>query len=259
MHAETDLTNDQTDGARPLASRALHIPFDRIGATDVVPAIREALARAEREVGVVASTVGNPTFDGTLLALDDLLERVSRTFGIARHLTQVASTPELRAAFNEVLPEYSGFLARLATHEGVWRALRAFEASGEAAALAGVRRRHLEKTVREFRRAGADLPERERLRARQLRVELAQLSTRFSENVLDATNAFELVIEDEREVAGLPPSAHSPSACRRRGARAPGVPLHPAGAVVPAVHEVRGVTPAAPSVLRGLRQPRLRR
>ncbi len=193
----------------PFLSREVRPPFERMSADALRTGIGEALERADRELEELVAASGPRTFENTLLALDELVERVSRAFGYARHLTQVRSTPELRAAYNDVLPAYSAFMAELPTHAGLWAAVRAYAGSDEAGELLGVRRRHLEKTVQEFRRAGADLPEDQRERARELRVELSRLSTRFSENVLDATNAFEMVITDEAELDGLPDGAVS--------------------------------------------------
>ena len=189
----------------PFLSRNVPPPFEAMTADDVVPAVREAVAAAERDLERLARPGGPRTFENTLLALDALVERASRVFGFARHLTQVRSSPELRRAYNEALPVYSGFMASIPIHAGLWAALKAYAETEEALALTGVRRRHLEKTLQEFRQAGADLPERERERARALRVELSRLSTRFSENVLDATNAYSMVLTDEAELGGLPP------------------------------------------------------
>jgi len=188
----------------PFLSRAVRPPFGGMTAASVVPAVRQAVATAERELEALVTAAGPRTFENTLLELDALVERASRVFGFARHLTQVQSSPELRHAYNEALPVYSGFMAGIPTHAGLWAALKAYAGTEEAQGLTGVRRRHLQKTLQEFRQAGADLPERERGQARALRVELSRLSTRFSENVLDATNAFSMVITEETELEGLP-------------------------------------------------------
>jgi len=203
----------------PYLSRDVRPPFDRMSAGSLAAGVNEAVERAERELEALVALRAPRTFDNTLGALDDLIERVSRAFGFARHLTQVNSSPELRKAYNEVLPSYSAFMAKLPTHPGLWRAVQAYAETDEARALDGVRERHLRKTVQEFRRAGAELPAAERERAQELRIELTQLSTRFSENVLDATNAFEMIIRDEAELAGLPASvvARARAAAEARG------------------------------------------
>lgn len=194
----------------PLLSTDFRIPFDRITPEHVVPATRHALARAERELAEqVAAHASNQagTFASTIGALDDLALRLARTFGVVRHLNGVSNSPELRSAFNEVLPEVTAFFAKLTTHDALWQVVKRYADSSEARALDPLRARHLRKTVDEFRRAGADLPEAERARAEALKVELAKLGTRFGENVLDATNAYELVVDDPAMLDGLPEGA----------------------------------------------------
>lgn len=193
----------------PLLSRDFQIPFDRIGAEHVVPAVREALAAAEGELEEMVRFTGERTYDNTLQRLDDLQERLSRVIRPVAHLVGVKNTPELREAYDTVLPEFTAFYARLPLNPGLWRAVEAYAATPEAAALDPVRRRHLDKSVREFVRAGAALPEETKARVEALRVELSQAQTRFSNNTLDATNAFELLVEDPAELAGLPESARA--------------------------------------------------
>src|SRR5262249_11302378 len=92
-------------------------------------------------------------------------------------------------------------------HEGLWNAIKRYAGTQGAAALAGERRRFLQKTVDTFRRHGADLDPAGKKRLEAIDVELTQITTKFSENVLDSTNAFELLITDESQLAGLPPTA----------------------------------------------------
>jgi len=141
-----------------------------------------------------------------------------------RHLEAVATCPELRAAYNAVQPGVSAFYSGIPLHEGLWRALRDYSAAGEASRLTGVRRRFLTKTMAEFRRHGADLDTSGKKELEAIDVELAELTMHFAENALDATNAFELVIEDASALAGLPESAieaarESAAAKKRKGWR----------------------------------------
>jgi oligopeptidase A len=92
-------------------------------------------------------------------------------------------------------------------HAGLWQQLKTFEETGEAKQLKGARRRFLTKTVDSFRRHGADLDDAGKARLSALDVELTGITTKFAENVLDSTNAFELVVTDEAKLAGLPPAA----------------------------------------------------
>ncbi len=193
----------------PLLSTAFEIPFDKIKPEHVAPAVREALAKAETGLAELTTPRGGEalTYDTTLQALDDLVESVVHPYRLARHLVGVMNGPELRQAVNEILPEVTAFLARLATDHDLWQLIAGYAATPEAAALEGVRQRHLLKTEREFRRAGANLPEAKRHRVEALKVELAQLTIKFAENVLDSTNEYELLIASEEALAGLPESA----------------------------------------------------
>jgi len=197
----------------PLLSHDFLISFDQIHTEHVVPAIREALREAEAELARLTRDPAPRTYENTMRRLDDLVEKLGRTISPASHLVMVMNTPELREAYNTVLPEFSAFFARLPLNDALWRAIRDFAGSDEAAALTGVRRRHVERTVREFVRAGADLSPEGKARVEEIQVELSQLHTRFADNTLDATNAFELLITDASQLAGLPESA-------RRQARA---------------------------------------
>lgn len=199
--------------ANPLLADLYRIPFHRLRAPHVEPGIRQALAEAQAAVDAVAAAVSPPTWENTVAPVDDAVELLNRRITPASHLVSVAETPELREAYNAVLPEISTFWSRLPLNEGLWRRLRAFAETEEARSLQGLRRRHLDKTLQEFRRAGADLPRDAKARLEALRVELAQLHQRFSENVLDATAAFELLVTDGTRLDGVPEAA-------RRRARA---------------------------------------
>ena len=189
----------------PYLSRDTHIPFAEMTPEAVEPALDEALATAQTELDALIKTP-EPTFE-TILELDEVVERLSRPLGFVSHLTSVKDSPELRGAFNAVLPRYTAFMTRLSLNANLWRVIKEIAETPEAAALTGVRKRHLEKTVQEFVRAGADLPDEQKVRVEAINIELSGLSQKFSENTLDATNAFEVIITDEAELAGLPASA----------------------------------------------------
>jgi oligopeptidase A len=195
--------------ANPLLSEDFRIPFHRIGSGHVVPGVRAILEEGRRRLDAMADTEATPSWDNTVAALDEAARWVSERITPVNHLLAVAETPELRESWNEVLPEVSQFWTRLVLHEGVWARLRAYEESAEARKLTGIRRRHLEKTLLEFRRSGADLPAEARARFEEVEVELSRLSQRFSENVLDATAAWEHLVTDEERLEGLPDGPRS--------------------------------------------------
>jgi oligopeptidase A len=191
----------------PLLSIAFEIPFDRIRAEHVEPAFDELLADAGQRLEAVASLSGERTFANTMLAYEAITERLDYALNIVRHLESVATYPELRAAYNAIQPKVSEFYSSIPLHDGLWRAIKTYAETPEAAALTGTRKRFLTKTIDAFKRAGADLPPEGKKRLAELDVELSTLTTKYGEHVLDSTNAFSLLITEEAQLAGLPESA----------------------------------------------------
>jgi oligopeptidase A len=195
--------------ANPLLGDESPIPFHRILPEHVVPAFRQALARAREEVDAIIALAEPRTYANTIQALEEMGERLGQVIRPVSHLTSVMSTPELRQAYETVLPELSAFSARIPLNAELWNAVRDYSRTEDARALTGVRRRHLEKVVRSFERAGADLPPEQKQRVEALRVEMSRLTTDFANHVLDSTNAWDLVLTDEAELEGLPESARA--------------------------------------------------
>ena len=191
----------------PLTRVQFKIPFERIRAEHVEPAIDALLSEARAALDALIENEAQPTYENTLAALEDLGEKLGFAMGVTGHLESVATYPEFRAAYNRVQPKVSAFFARIPLNEGVWKRVQAFADSKGAERLSPTRKRFLEKTVDDFRRSGAELDPSGKDRLLEINVELAQLTTKFAENVLDATNAFELILDDEGSLAGLPPSA----------------------------------------------------
>jgi len=193
----------------PLLDIRFQIPFDTIRAEHIEPAIDELLGDARSRVEAIAGLQAPRTFENTMAAYDQLTDRLDFAMSIVKHLESVATTAELRAAHNAVQPKVSAFYSGILLHEGLWKAVQAFAATGEGKALTGPRQRFLTKTMQDFRRHGAELDAAGKKRLEELDVELSRLTMKFGENVLDATNEFELVITEESKLAGLPPSALS--------------------------------------------------
>jgi len=193
----------------PLRTIPFRIPFDRIRAEHVQPAVTRLLEEARARRAAVGSGNGQRTYANTMEALDTLTEPLDLAMGVVRHLEAVATYPELRAAHNAVEPEVSAFYSGIPLDAGLWSALKTYAATSEAGALIGERRRFLTKTMDSFRRHGADLDAEGKKKLEAIDVELAKTTTKFAENVLDSTNAFELYIENEEGLAGLPPSARA--------------------------------------------------
>ncbi len=194
--------------SNPLLHLRDPLPFDAIRGEHVEPAVASLLAEAGARLSQLeAEGEGDPTYASTLDALEAVGERLELAMTVVGHLESVATTKELRAAFNAVQPQVSAFSSRLALSAGLWKRLERFAETAEAKALTGPKKRFLEKTIADFRRNGADLDEAGKDRLAAIDMELATTTLKFSQNVLDATNAFELVIEDRAKLAGLPEQA----------------------------------------------------
>ena len=193
-------------GTNPLLERGFPVPFDRIEPGDVKPAVGKALTRARERIEALGAGTGG-SYSEVVGALDDLTEDVERTWSPVSHLNNVHATPELREAYAAALPEVTRFASRLHHHEGLFRRLRDFATSPGGEGLTGLRKRHLEKTLRDFRRAGAELGPVEKQALETLRLELSELSRQFEENLLETTAAYARVVPREEDLAGLPESA----------------------------------------------------
>ncbi len=161
----------------------------------------ELLARAARSLEATTQAAD------PLMALDDMTESLDWALNVVRHLESVATYPELRAAFNAIQPKTSAFYSSIPLNDALWQAIKKYAASPAGKALTGTKGRFLKKTVDSFKRAGADLDDKGKARLKELDVALAEVTTKFSENVLDATNAWDLVVTDEARLKGLPPQA----------------------------------------------------
>jgi oligopeptidase A len=191
----------------PVLSVTFHIPFDQVRAEHVEPGIRELIGLSQSNIDKIVQDGAPRSFDNTMLALENSTENLDHALAVVRHLESVATTPELRAAWNAVEPEASAFYSRIPLNEGLWKQLQSYSTTDDAGSLQGTRRRFLTKTLDSFRRHGAELDSAGKKRMGEIDVELATITTKFSENVLDSTNAFELIVTDEAKLAGLPPSA----------------------------------------------------
>lgn len=208
------MTNDQNTNhvtalSNPLLNRTSRIPFDSFRAEQIEPAIDHLLASSTAELEAIKRVEGVRTFENTLQALDDLALNLNFAMGVISHLESVATTPEWREAYNKVIPRVSEFSSKIGLDPDLWLAIKSFAATDEARALTGERLRFLTKTVDDFRRNGADLPADKKEILSKINTELAEITNRFSQHTLDATNAFEYVTESESDLSGLPESARA--------------------------------------------------
>ncbi|MDD5365894.1 MAG: M3 family metallopeptidase [Gallionellaceae bacterium] len=178
--------------------------FAEIKPEHVTPAIDRLLDEGRALVAQLAAAEAAPDWDGFVAPLEDANERLGRAWGQVSHLHSVMDSPELRAVYNENLPRITQYYAELGQHAGLFARFKALRAQREFPDLSDARRKVVENELRDFRLGGADLPEDQKVRFLAIQDELAKLSAKFEENLLDATNAWSKLIEDEAELAGVP-------------------------------------------------------
>ncbi len=170
----------------------------------VTPAIDQLLTENRSLVERLAGEGSGVDWQTFVQPLEDANERLYRAWGQVAHMNAVMNSPALREAYNSNLPKISKYGTELAQHEGLYRKYKALRDSGAFANLDPARRRIVDNRLRDFRLGGAELSEAEKPRFKALAERLAELSSRFSDNVLDATNAFAILVQSNEEVAGIP-------------------------------------------------------
>lgn len=183
-------------------------PYSRIRPEHVEPAIDQILADNRAAIAkILAEQGGNPGWNGLVLALDELNDRLGRAWSPVSHLNAVCNSPELRAAYEACLPKLSEYYTELGQNRALCDAYKALAASPEAAGFEVAQKTILEHSLRDFRLSGIDLPEDKQKRYGEIQMRLSELTSRFSNQLLDATQAWTKHVTDEAALAGLPDSA----------------------------------------------------
>ena len=178
--------------------------FDAITPGHVRPAITVLLDDARTRVTRLISDTVPATWNDFARPLADGTERLSRAWGVVGHLHSVKDVPPWREAYNDLLPEVTRFYSELGQNLALFSKYKVLAASPEYATLSAAQRRIIDNEIRDFRLSGAELPDDQKPRFQELQEEAAALAAKFSENLLDATNAHAEVVTDARDLAGLP-------------------------------------------------------
>ena len=178
--------------------------FDAVKPEHVTPAVDSLLAQGRSVITCLESATTPVTWENFVEPLENATEQLGRAWGIVGHLNAVADTPELRAAYNENQPKLTEFWTELGQNLVLFGKYKELKASAGFAALNAARKKIVDNALRDFRLSGAELPDAQKERFAEIQEALASLSTKFSENLLDATNDYALFIEDEAELSGLP-------------------------------------------------------
>jgi oligopeptidase A len=183
--------------------------FRAIRPEHVGPALDRILAdnRALREQ--LLTQTSEYTWGNFAQPIEDMNERLARTWSPVSHLNSVMNNDPLRQVYNENLPRLSDYHTDMAQDERLYAAYKNIAGGTAFARLAQAQRKIIENTLRDFRLAGAELPPRDKARFKAIQQELSTLTSKFSENVLDATQAWELHLPEDQDLAGLPESARA--------------------------------------------------
>lgn len=183
-------------------------PYSAIRPEHVQPAIETLLADNRAAIAqLLEQQQGTPTWQGLVLALDELGARLGRAWSPVSHLNAVCNSPELRSAYEACLPMLSEYWTEQGQNRELFKAYEALANSAEAAGFDVAQKTILEHTLRDFRLSGIDLPADQQRRYGEIQMKLSELASRFSNQLLDATQAWTKHITDEVALAGLTDSA----------------------------------------------------
>ena len=170
-------------------------------------AISYLLKAAEAAVDKATDANTPCTWDALAEPLEDATESLGRSWSVISHLNSVADTPELRAAYGEMLPQVTAFFSSLSQNLALYDKFKVIQSSSEFSKLGMAQKKVIENALRDFRLGGAELTDAQKPRFAQIQDEQAILGKAFSDHVLDATDGFVHLITDEAELAGLPEDA----------------------------------------------------
>lgn len=182
-------------------------PFNEIKNEHFIPAFQESIKQGEAEIEAIVSNSAAPTFENTIVALDNSGRLLNRTWGVFSNLMNAETNDELQKIAQEVSPSLTKFRNDISLNPVLFGKVKIVYAEKEKLNLNAEQQTLLENTYSNFIRQGANLSDEQKERFRQISTELSKLSLTFDENVLKETNSYELHISDKNKLAGLPESA----------------------------------------------------
>ena len=177
--------------------------FDQIKTEDIKPALQTAIAEAREQIAAIKAQT-HTDWANTVEKLTDITERVGRIWSVVSHLNSVVDTPELRAVYNELMPEITIFFTEIGQDIELYNRFKIIKNSAEFDTLSQAQQTKLNHDLRDFVLSGAELPPEQQAELAQLQTEGAQLGAKFAQNVQDATDAFGIYFDDAAPLAGIP-------------------------------------------------------
>lgn len=178
--------------------------YSQVKPADIAPAIEFLLERAQYAVDQAVDPATPANWNDLVEMLEDATESLSRSWGVVSHLNSVADTPELRAAYGEMIPKVTAFFSSLGQNLALYQKFKELSLSADFSKLNPAQKKVIENSLRDFRLGGAELPDSQKPRFSQIQDEQALLGKAFSDHVLDATDSFVHLISNAAELLGLP-------------------------------------------------------
>ena len=178
--------------------------FGEIGTGHITPALDVLIGQARASIESVAHDAAPPTWESVVEPVLGTLDRLDRAWSAVRHLNAVVNTPALRDAYNADLPKVTALFSDLGQDLRLFANYRTLRDAPAFAALDAGTAEVIDNELRDFKLGGAELPDDGKARLKAVHEELAELSAKFDQHLLDATNAWSLHVEDEAELAGVP-------------------------------------------------------
>jgi len=180
------------------------VPFNLIKNEHYLPALKEAIEQGRKEIDAIVNNPAKPTFENTVVALERSGEALNKVTAVLFNLNSSETSPELQGIVREASPLLTEFSNDISLNEKLFARVKAVYEQRDKLKLDAQDKMLLEKSYKGFARNGANLSEADKAKLREINKEMSQLSLKFGENVLNETNQYELVITDEKELAGLP-------------------------------------------------------
>ena len=193
--------------SNPLLTMTGLPPFSQIKPEHIQPAVEEAIEACREAIDRVLNANDSYTWDNLVAPLEEVDDRLGRIWSPVGHLNGVLNSDELREAYEACLPVLSDYGTWVGQHEGLYQAYQAIHDSSEFAALDAVRQKVIKDALRDFKLSGIGLDDDKKQRYGEIRKRLSELSSKFSNNVLDATLGWTKLVTDKGQLAGLPESA----------------------------------------------------
>ena len=201
----------------PFLAPEFHIRWSTLTPEAIGPDIRHALEIARQNIETICTQdLSSATYESTFFAFEKASDLLDDGWGRLNHLDSVSDNPAQREELGKMLPEVTNHYSSLALNDRLWMTIKTVGESAEIQKLAAIEQRFVSETLEDFRNAGADLPADKKERIAAIAAELSKITKEYSEHVLDSTNAWEMVINDEAKLAGLPESAMAGAAANAR-------------------------------------------